>query len=206
MDQFVSTYAPSTTLTTELGSEKGGLEEANPIVGGEEGEHQQNTTLKPTDSPHDMQHSHPTTPLFHPPILPSLPTTELVMTLTTSSPVLLPSPHQQTIDVTTHNTLQSLALFQDSFRFKAIVFTDSPAIRSIAERLRLLCSPIAHTNPYGLPIVREMLLSARSQFNASFYGYMNSDILLNPGFFGFVHTAAGAIQNHRLPSAVAHRG
>lgn len=48
-----------------------------------------------------------------------------------------------------------------------------------------------------------MLLSARNQFDAAFYGYMNSDILLNPGVFGFVHAVAQAIQSNQLQRAVA---
>lgn len=161
---------------------------------------------RPTPQPTELSTGAvPTVPVFHPTSSPLHPTIELVMTLTTSSPVTLPFSHQQTVDVATYNTLQSLSLFQRSFRFKAIVFTDSPAIRSTAERLHLLWLPIVHANPYGLPLVREMLLAARNHFNTSFYGYMNSDILLNPGVFGFVHASAEAIRNHRLQRAVVHK-
>lgn len=39
------------------------------------------------------------------------------------------------------------------------------------------------TNPYKLPLIDNMFEVARKLFDSSYYGYINSDILISPSLF-----------------------
>ena len=49
-------------------------------------------------------------------------------------------------------------------------------------------------NPYHLPTIDGMFENARSLFNSSFYGFINSDIILSPTIFDLMQIC---IQNER---------
>ena len=87
LDPSITTRSPSIPLTIEVKSEEGNLEEGNTVVGEEP---------RIMEEAMDARSQNTTSPLtFLPSPTTSLPhqtATELVMTITTSSPVTLPSP------------------------------------------------------------------------------------------------------------------
>ena len=46
-----------------------------------------------------------------------------------------------------------------------------------------MTEPIQEVNPYGMPILRSMLLYIQEHYDVDQYIYINSDILLNPEVF-----------------------
>ena len=49
--------------------------------------------------------------------------------------------------------------------------------------LDLFTEPIQEVNPYGMPILKSMLLYVQDHYNADHYVYINSDIILHPKVF-----------------------
>ena len=89
--------------------------------------------------------------------------------------------------------MEMLRFFQNNFRFKGIIFTSSPSLISLAQSkgvlairgTKSLAFPLFNRrkNRYGLPLIRNMFLSAKREFDSAYYGYINSDILLPTAIF-----------------------
>lgn len=115
--------------------------------------------------------------------------TLLVMSITTQednpSPKLL-------------NTLRAMSILQQEYSFKGVVFTSSANVTICAESLNLTVIAEVESNPYGLPFLTSIINTSRYLFSASFYGYMNSDILLNPSIIKELTHVQEAIMNGRF--------
>ena len=88
-----------------------------------------------------------------------------------------------------------LSLFQRELRFKGIVFTNTPSLIAFAKRHRVLTISKYPVNKYHMPLIREMFRLSESTFSASYYGYINSDILVSPNI---MHAVAIAAYNTQL--------
>lgn len=88
-----------------------------------------------------------------------------------------------------------LSFFQREFRFKCIVFTNTPSLIAFAKRYKVLTISKYPVNKFHMPLVREMFTLSQSTFSASYYGYINSDILLSPNI---IHAVALAAYNTQL--------
>ena len=73
-----------------------------------------------------------------------------------------------------------MSILQRENSFKGVIIAASPNVTDYALSLNLTVITKVESNPYGLPFLNSIVNSSKSLFNASFYGYMNSDILLNP--------------------------
>ena len=82
-----------------------------------------------------------------------------------------------------------LSFFQREFRFKGIVFTNTPSLIAFAKRYKVLTISKYPVNKFHMPLVREMFTLSQSTFSASYYGYINSDI---------IHAVALAAYNTQL--------
>ena len=91
-----------------------------------------------------------------------------------------------------------LSLYQRYFSCKCIVFTNSKAVKDFASAHKVITMNNAARNEYGLPIVRSFFEIALNKFNASFYGYLNSDVVLNPRIFSLLPTVKGLIKKGTL--------
>ena len=65
-------------------------------------------------------------------------------------------------------------------------------------------------NPFGLPTITSMFYEAQRLFDAKYYGYVNSDILLEPAIFEVLRYCSSLVSEGRLARAVffsllAHR-
>ena len=58
------------------------------------------------------------------------------------------------------------------------------------------------SNEFGLPFVRGLLESTRKIYKSQYYGYMNSDILLNPKVFSALQMINANIKNGRISDSV----
>lgn len=69
------------------------------------------------------------------------------------------------------------------FGIRSVVLTESTEVVKRCTELNILTEPIQEVNPYGMPILRSMLLYIQEHYDVDQYIYINSDILLNPEVF-----------------------
>ena len=91
-------------------------------------------------------------------------------------------------------TNPKLALFRDSsavyharFNYHCILFTNNQDIIRFFEHS--VCKVITDfkRNPYGLPYIYSMYSIASTVYKAKYYGYLNSDILIEPVVFSVLN-------------------
>lgn len=90
------------------------------------------------------------------------------------------------------------SLYQRYFSCKGIVFTNSKAVMDFASALNVTTINNMTRNEYGLPVVRSFFEISLNRFKASFYGYLNSDVVLNPRVFSLLPTIKEMIKNGTL--------
>ena len=73
-----------------------------------------------------------------------------------------------------------MKMLQARYLFKYIVFTESLPIHQYCLQNHILSLNISSQNQYGLPYANRLLVETKSLFHSQFYGYLNSDILMNP--------------------------
>ena len=76
-----------------------------------------------------------------------------------------------------------LSLYQRYFPFRTIMFTQSPLLISLCNKLSIQVVTKVERNQFGLPILRSMIQRSKHLFTADHYGYMNGDILFSPNLF-----------------------
>ena len=59
------------------------------------------------------------------------------------------------------------------------------------------------TNYKGLPIIREIYLTLTTLYQAEYYGYINSDILISPSLFPVLTQLSNQYNNHYLTDGVS---
>lgn len=74
-------------------------------------------------------------------------------------------------------------LFQDNFNFKAFVFTNTSSILKECANYGIETLSYVERNPYGLPYIGSMFTIAYGAANATYYGYINADILVSEKIF-----------------------
>ena len=58
------------------------------------------------------------------------------------------------------------------------------------------------TNYKGLPIIREIYMTLTTLYQAEYYGYINSDILISPSLFPVLTQLSNQYNNHHLTDGV----
>lgn len=96
------------------------------------------------------------------------------------------------------NCILMLSLYQRSFPFIGIVFSDSEAVKDFATANNVLTVSNVARNKYGLPIITSLYERAYNIVNGSFYGYINSDIILNSHIFSLLHNVTNLIDQGKL--------
>lgn len=84
------------------------------------------------------------------------------------------------------NTIDILSLYQKSFDIKGIVYTNSDPVIEYARQRNLTVIREYAVNEYGVPLFRSLMEKQKELFRSSFYGYINSDILIDPSLFSHV--------------------
>ena len=90
-------------------------------------------------------------------------------------------------------------LYQTVYSFRGVVFTDSLAVEDFAKKQGLLVMKNVQLNKYGLPFVKNMIARMVTTVPALYYGYCNSDILINPSIFDALPLIQSKVNNHILP-------
>ena len=90
-------------------------------------------------------------------------------------------------------------LYQTVYSFRGIVFTDSLAVEDFAKKQGLLVMKNVQVNKYGLPFVNNMIARMVTTVPALYYGYCNSDILINPSIFDVLPLIQSKVNHHILP-------
>lgn len=95
------------------------------------------------------------------------------------------------------NVLSSLQFFKEEYGIKSIVFSNSSSVQKICHQKGILTNPLQEVNPFGLPILKSMLLFVKKHYPGYSYMYINSDILVNPNVLVLSHYL-----QHKLPTPV----
>ena len=95
-----------------------------------------------------------------------------------------------TEDVYSDYTLRKLKRFRNmvdllstSFNVHFILFSSNREIKQQFNTSHCMVVSDYARNPYGIPIINSMFSIAHRLVNAKYYGYVNSDILLQPSLF-----------------------
>ena len=78
------------------------------------------------------------------------------------------------------------------------MYTTTPSIIDECNKLGIFTTNTT-VNPFGLPYIGDMYKKAASLFNASFYGYINADILISPDWFSVLQYMK-SIQEKQYPN------
>ena len=85
------------------------------------------------------------------------------------------------------NVLSSLQFFKEEYGVLSIVFSNSSSVQKICHQKGILTNRLQEVNPYGLPILKSMLLFVKKHYPGYSYMYINSDILVNPNVLVLSH-------------------
>lgn len=100
------------------------------------------------------------------------------------------------------NTLMMMHLYQQHYSFKGVVFSTSSTIINYCNQHNITVITTFKRNQFNLPLMNSLFTEMVNRVNASFYGYINSDILLNPGIFKLLHVIHTKIEKGVLPTDV----
>lgn len=85
-------------------------------------------------------------------------------------------------------------LYQQQYSFRGVVFTTSSRVIDACKKYNLTVITDMQRNEYGLPIVSYMFQRMVVSVDASYYGYMNSDILFPPDVFTILSVTYGKMK------------
>ena len=74
-------------------------------------------------------------------------------------------------------------LFQRTYSFRAVVFTNSPGIVRFCASLGIYSEGNYGVNPFDMPLASYLFNRTRQFVDADYYGYINSDIIVSPNLF-----------------------
>lgn len=83
-------------------------------------------------------------------------------------------------------TIDMLSLYQKYYRIKPVIFSQSDAVLDYATHKKVTVISEVDRNEFGVPIYRSLLSSMRKRYRSLLYGYMNSDILMDPLIFSAI--------------------
>lgn len=112
-----------------------------------------------------------------------------------------------TEDWLTHNTAKRLLVFRSlmdvyirEFNVHCIFYTRNDTIASMFNRTGYSIRDDYQCNPYGVPYFNSLLQGAK-QFNAHYYAYINSDILIDPKVFSVLSFMQREMMKGSVPIA-----
>ena len=94
------------------------------------------------------------------------------------------------------------AYFQKHHNFKGIFFSSSPAIIQMCQKYNITVIPHYQSNPFHIPLIRDLFLQSSQFYKSRFYGYVNSDIVMSPAIFDFLTEVETRMESHRIPENV----
>jgi len=98
--------------------------------------------------------------------------------------------------------------YQKHFSFRGVLFTKCQELADFAQSHGLLVYNDGKENEFSMPFVNDMLIKMKERVKSEYYGFINSDILLNPKVFQVLYLLRGKVEcgivkpNHSLLSQV----
>ena len=86
-----------------------------------------------------------------------------------------------------------MSIFSKEFGIKSIVFTNNYRAKLYCKKNNIVTEPLLHVNKYGMPILRNMIETARNDYPSDFVVYINSDILINPYLFSAIYSISSKL-------------
>ena len=97
-----------------------------------------------------------------------------------------------------------LSLYQQSYSFRAVMFSTSPSVLSICQHYNITTISSFEVNMYNLPVLKSLLLLSKKRYACTYVGYINSDILISPSLFDALSICLAHIQTGVLDTNVKH--
>lgn len=113
---------------------------------------------------------------------------------------------QKTIEYNVANHIRMLSLFQREYSFRGVVFTSSPCIIRFCKHMNVTVIDHYLTNPYNMPLVRDLFQQAFHAFRADFYGYVNSDVIIDISIFSLLKDVQRRMDRKEFPRVVEVAG
>ncbi|OAO17167.1 hypothetical protein AV274_1106 [Blastocystis sp. ATCC 50177/Nand II] len=96
------------------------------------------------------------------------------------------------------NTLNMLDLFQRSYSFRAIIYTNDPVIVSVCNALHIMTDGNYEVNVHNMPIMRYMFVRSQQLLQSHYYGYINSDIVVAPNLFDVLKSCKKLVEKKKI--------
>lgn len=103
-------------------------------------------------------------------------------------------------------------LFQRSYSFRAIIYTNDPVIVSVCNSLHIMTDGdyewclysglIYRVNIHNMPIMRYMYMRSQKLFKSHYYGYINSDIIVTPNLFTVLKSCEKLVMKEKIKPKV----
>ena len=100
------------------------------------------------------------------------------------------------------NTIKMLSLYQQQYSFRAIMFSTSPLLVSACILHNITTLSTIKTNKYNIPILSDMIQDCKQVYQATYYGYINSDILFTSHLFSILESTYLIYRQGNLRQAV----
>lgn len=109
-----------------------------------------------------------------------------------------------------------LDLFQRSYSFRAIIYTNDPVIVSVCNALHIMtdgnyewpsrCGVRHRVNVHNMPIMRYMFVRSQQLLQSHYYGYINSDIVVAPNLFDVLKSCKKLVEKKKIKPRVKQTG
>lgn len=107
-------------------------------------------------------------------------------------------------------------LFQRSYSFRAIIYTNDPVIVSVCNALHIMtdgnyqwprrCGVRHRVNVHNMPIMRYMFVRSQQLLQSHYYGYINSDIVVAPNLFDVLKSCKKLVEQKKIKPRVKQTG
>lgn len=79
--------------------------------------------------------------------------------------------------------IEMFRVFQTHYRFRGIVFTDSPVISAYAREREVQSARYPVLNQFRMPFLKPMMDIIHQNYKSKYIGYVNSDIMMGTSYF-----------------------
>ena len=86
-----------------------------------------------------------------------------------------------------------MSIFSKEFGIKSIVFTSNNDVITYCKKNNIVTEPLRYVNKYGMPVLRNMIETARNDYPSDFVIYITSDILINPYLFSAIYSISSIL-------------
>ena len=90
-------------------------------------------------------------------------------------------------------------LYASNYSFHCIIFTNNPDVADLFDDSKCSVVKDVRRNPYGIPFINSMYWTAQIMADARFYGYANSDILIEPTLFDILSLVEQLVSRGDIP-------